>query len=184
MVKTFNKVAGIVLLLAGLAGFAVPNLLGMHLTPMHNIIHLLTAAIAVGSKFVIRRPGGHLWNPTNFALAVMLAAVGLYASLAFAIRQRTAEIGVRISLGATPGGIARMVLRQGSWLVAIGLGLGLAGSLVFVLSIQALLFGVAPIDPLTFAAAAIVIVVAGLFGSLLPALRAARVDPVVALRTE
>jgi len=117
-------------------------------------------------------------------IAVLLAAVGLYASLAFAIRQRTAEIGVRMSLGATPGEIARMVLQQGTGLVVVGWVLGLAASVLFVRSIKALLFGVTPVDPIAFATGSIAIAIAGLLGCLLPAWRAARVDPVIALRTE
>lgn len=117
-------------------------------------------------------------------IAVLLAAVGLYASLAFAIRQRTAEIGVRMSLGATPREIAAMVLQQATVLVAVGWVLGLVAAVVFVRSIEALLFGVAPLDPIAFAAGSLAIGAAGLLGCLLPAWRAARVDPVIALRTE
>jgi predicted permease len=117
-------------------------------------------------------------------LAVVLAAVGLYASLAFAVRQRTPEIGVRIALGANPASVARLVLGQGVKLVAFGWLIGTTAALVVGNGIRSLLFGVQPGDPPTFILASLVIVLAGLAGSALPALRAARVDPVVALRTE
>jgi hypothetical protein len=115
-------------------------------------------------------------------LAAVLAAVGIYASLSFAIRQRTAEIGVRITLGASPGEIARMVLAQTSRLIALGWVAGMAAAMAFVRSVERLLYGVSPIDPATFVAASVIIVVAGLTGCLVPSMRAARVDPVQALK--
>jgi putative ABC transport system permease protein len=117
-------------------------------------------------------------------LATALAAVGLYGSLALAVRQRTPEIGVRIALGANPASVARLVLGQGVRLVAVGWLIGAAAAMVAADWIRSLLFGVQPSDPTTFALASLVIVLAGLAGSALPALRAANVDPVVALRAE
>lgn len=117
-------------------------------------------------------------------LAVALAAVGLYASLALAVRQRTPEIGVRIALGANPSSVARLVLGQGLRLVALGWLIGAAAAMVAADWIRSLLFGVQPSDPTTFALASLVIALTGLAGSALPALRAAKVDPVVALRAD
>lgn len=117
-------------------------------------------------------------------MALVLAAVGLYASLAFAVRQRTPEIGVRIALGANPASVARLVLRQGTKLVALGWLIGTASALLAADWIRSLLFEVQPNDPATFAVASLVIVMSGLAGSALPALRAAKVDPVVALRAD
>jgi putative ABC transport system permease protein len=117
-------------------------------------------------------------------VAVGLAAVGLYTLLAFAIRQRTAEIGVRVALGATAAGVVRMTLGQSARLMVAGLLLGLAGSAILATSIRSLLFGVEPINPLTLTLASAVVVVAGLAGSVAPAIRAARIDPVAALRSE
>lgn len=117
------------------------------------------------------------------ALALALAAVGLYGSLAFAVRQRTPEIGVRMALGADPSSVARLVLGQAFRLVALGWVLGTAAAMFAADWIRGLLFGVQPNDPVTFTLASLVIVLAGLAGSALPALRAARLDPVVALRT-
>ncbi|MDQ3069739.1 MAG: ABC transporter permease [Acidobacteriota bacterium] len=116
-------------------------------------------------------------------LAVALAALGLYASLALAVRQRTPEIGVRMALGADPGSVARLVLGQGIRLVAFGWLMGTAVAMVAADWIRSLLFGVQPNDPLTFTLASLVIVLAGLAGAGLPALRAAKLDPVKALRT-
>jgi predicted permease len=117
-------------------------------------------------------------------VAVGLAAVGLYTLLAFAVRQRTAEIGVRVALGATAAGVVRMTLGQSAKLVVAGLLLGLCGSAILSTSIRSLLFGVEPINPLNLMLASAVVVVAGLSGTLAPAMRAARIDPVAALRSE
>jgi ABC-type antimicrobial peptide transport system permease subunit len=118
------------------------------------------------------------------AVAIVLAAVGLYVSLAFSVRQRVVEIGLRIALGATPGRVARTVLGHGAWLIGLGCALGLGGSLLFARLIESLLFGVAPTDPWLFGVASVVVCTAGAAGCLLPVVRAARVDPVVALRNE
>jgi predicted permease len=117
-------------------------------------------------------------------IAVVLAAAGLYASLAFAVRQRTAEIGVRIALGADSSSVARLVLWQGGRLVAAGWLIGAAAALAVASWIRSLLFGVQPDDPIAFVVASLVVVAAGVAGCALPARRAARVDPVVALRSE
>ena len=123
-----------------------------------------------------------MWAPAS--PAVVLAAIGIYAALAFSIRQRTAEIGLRMAVGAGRGDIAGMVLRHGAIVAAAGLVLG--GILAFGVAryVQSLLFKVAPTDPVTFVTAAVVVVVAVLAGCIVPAMRAARVDPVVALRYE
>jgi putative ABC transport system permease protein len=117
-------------------------------------------------------------------LALVFAAAGLYSTLAFAVRQRTAEIGVRMALGAPPASVARLVLGQAGRLVIVGCLLGAATALGVTRTMESLLFGVQAADPLSFVVAAVIIVLAGLAGSALPARRAARVDPVVALRSE
>ncbi len=114
--------------------------------------------------------------------ALVMAAAGLFGVLAFSVRMRTAEIGVRMALGADAGRIARMIVRQGMTVVGISLGLGVTiGGLVSPL-MAALFFNVTPRDPLVFGVTIGVLLVTGLAASLVPALRAASIDPLEALR--
>jgi ABC-type antimicrobial peptide transport system permease subunit len=117
-------------------------------------------------------------------LALVIAAIGIGAVLAFSVSARRNEIGVRMSLGAGPGMIQWMVLRGGGLLVLLGVALGLVGSLLLARLVRGLLFGVAPNDPLTLIAVAGVMAVIGLLGCWLPALRAARIAPSVAIRSQ
>jgi predicted permease len=117
-------------------------------------------------------------------LALVIAAVGIGGVLAFFTSQRTAEIGIRMSLGAEPGRVMRMVLADGGALLAVGISLGLVGSLLAGRLVQGLLFGVAPRDPGTFLAVSLLMTAVGLTACAIPALRASRVDPLVAMRTE
>lgn len=118
------------------------------------------------------------------AVALAIAAVGIGGVLAFFTTQRTAEIGIRMSLGAAPGQVMRMVLADGGAMLAIGIGFGLVGSLAVAQLLQGLLFGVPPRDPVTFAAVALLMGGVGLVACALPARRAAQVDPMVAMRSE
>jgi len=117
-------------------------------------------------------------------LALLLAAVGLYGVVAHAVRARQKEIGLRIALGATPSSILRIVFESVGLLIAAGLALGVAGSLWAARFVEALLFQLAPRDPATFGGAAAVLVAVGVVAAWLPASRAARIDPVAALRTD
>jgi predicted permease len=117
-------------------------------------------------------------------VALAIAAVGIGGALAFFITQRTAEIGIRMSLGADPGRVMRMVLADGGTMLAVGIGLGLVGSVVAARLLQGLLFGVPPRDPVTFLAVALLMSGVGLGACAVPARRAARVDPLVAMRSE
>jgi putative ABC transport system permease protein len=117
-------------------------------------------------------------------LAVIIAAVGIAGVLAFSVSARTNEIGIRMSLGADSGRVQRMVLMEGGVLLVIGLLLGVLGSVLAARLIQGLLYGVAPHDPATLAAVAGLMATIGLVACWLPALRAARIDPGVAIRAQ
>ena len=120
-----------------------------------------------------------------FALAALLLAIaGVFGVLAYAVAQRTREIGVRIALGATRGDILKMVLGQGLITVSIGLVIGVAGSLLLTRTMRSMLFGVSPNDPLTLACIALLLMFIAMLASYIPARRATRVDPMIALRYE
>ncbi|HEU0174646.1 MAG TPA: ABC transporter permease [Blastocatellia bacterium] len=117
-------------------------------------------------------------------LSLSLAAVGLFGILAYAVSQRTREIGIRISLGAQPGAVLSMVLRQGLILTLLGVGIGLAASLGATRLLESQLFGVTPTDPATFVGAPILLLTVALIAGLVPARRATNVDPLIAIRQE
>ena len=118
------------------------------------------------------------------ALAVALAVVGIYGVMSYTVAQRTQEIGIRMSLGAQPPDVLRMIIGQGMRLVSLGLVIGLAGALAISQVLRSLLFEISATDPLTFAAVGLLLVLVALLACWLPARRAARVDPVIALRQE
>ena len=118
------------------------------------------------------------------AVALTLAAVGLYGVISYAVSQRTHELGVRVALGASDQRITGMVMREGLALTGLGLALGLAGSVAVARIVASLLFGVRASDPITFGGVAVLLVGVAALASFLPARRAARVDPMVAMRGE
>jgi putative ABC transport system permease protein len=117
-------------------------------------------------------------------VALALAAIGTYGVLAYMVEMRTREIGVRMALGAQAAQVLQMILSQGAWLVGSGLLLGVIGALALRRALASVLFGVAPTDPVIFATVLLVLSVVGLLACYLPAHRATRVDPLVALRQE
>ncbi len=117
-------------------------------------------------------------------LALVLASIGIYGTMAYSVSRRTNEIGIRMALGAQPGRVLQMVLVEASWLVAMGVAAGLAGALALARLIAAMLYGLRPWDPLTFAGSAALLILVALGASWIPARRAAGVNPMKALRHE
>ena len=117
-------------------------------------------------------------------LAMILAAVGLYGVMSYSVSQRTHEIGIRIAVGARPGDVLRLVMGQGARLASLGLGVGILSALALTRLMKSLLFGVTATDPATLAAAVLLGMAVVLLACLVPACRAMRVDPMVALRDE
>jgi len=117
-------------------------------------------------------------------VALALAAVGTYGVLAYSVAERRREIGIRMALGASEGGVLTLVLRQGMLLAGIGLLVGLGGALAVTRVVSSLLFGVQPTDPATFAAVGLFMLAVALVACVVPARRATRVDPLVALRLD
>jgi ABC-type antimicrobial peptide transport system permease subunit len=118
------------------------------------------------------------------AVALALAAVGTYGVMAVTVHQRTREIGIRMALGASARDVLRQVTREGMVMVVAGFLLGLAAAVGLSRWLTSLLFEVSPADPSTYAVVAAVLLAAGLVASLLPARRAARIDPMTTLRCE
>ena len=118
------------------------------------------------------------------AIALVLGSVGLYAVSAHSVSQRTREIGVRMAMGGSSNSIFAMVLAQGMWQIGIGLALGLPAAIAVTRVLRGSLVGVSQFDPVTFVGVIATLGIAGMLGCAIPARRAIRVDPVVALRCE
>ena len=117
-------------------------------------------------------------------LALVLAAVGIYGVMSYVVSQRTHEIGIRMALGARTGNVLRLIVGNALWLVALGIVVGAAGAFGLTRLMKSLLFGVVPTDVLTFFVVSLCLVVVALVASYLPARRATKIDPLMALRNE
>jgi putative ABC transport system permease protein len=162
-------------------------------TPVRQEIRSLDAGVPVDrvgtmaqalSESVSLRRFRSLLMTAFAATALLLAAIGIYGVIAYSVAQRTQEIGVRMALGATPSGVLRLVIGQASRLAIAGIALGLAGAFGLTGVLKKMLFGVTATDTLTFAGAALILGAVAIAASSIPAFRAARVDPVTALRHE
>jgi putative ABC transport system permease protein len=118
------------------------------------------------------------------ALALVLSAVGIYGVISYLAAQRTHEIGIRMALGAQPSGISRMILMEGMKFALIGVAVGLAAALALTRLMSQMIFGVGAFDPLTFAGVSILLILIAMAACYIPARRAMRTDPMIALRYE
>ncbi|GMV09456.1 MAG: hypothetical protein AMXMBFR55_11900 [Gemmatimonadota bacterium] len=149
--------------------------------PHDPIEHVLTVSQIKEESVAPRRLNAILVSAFGM-LAVIIAAVGIAGVLAFSVSARTNEIGIRMSLGADAARVQRMILREGGMLLAAGVALGAGGAVIVNRLIRGLLFGVAPHDPLTLAAVGTAMIAVGVAACWVPAARAARIEPVVAMR--
>jgi putative ABC transport system permease protein len=153
------------------------------LDPSGPITELSTVEAEIGESLAVRRFQALLLSLFSL-LAVLLAAVGIFGLMGQLVVRRTPEIGLRMALGATPKDVLRMVLGQGVLLAVAGGAAGVCGAFVMARVLKSLLFGVSAADPISYAGAAIVMALAVLLACGIPAWRAARVDPMVALRND
>lgn len=151
--------------------------------PEQPISDVRTMEDVVAGETATRRAQLHILV-TLAGIALLLSGIGVYGLLAYMVSQRAREIGIRMALGGAPAGVARMILRQGVTLALLGLVPGVVGAFLAARAMRVLLFGVPPADPLTLVISVGLVLFMTLAGSFLPALRAVRVNPMVALRTE
>jgi putative ABC transport system permease protein len=153
------------------------------LKPDYKLSHVMTMEQLLADSSALRRFQTWLFG-LFAAVALVIATVGIYGVISYAVSQRTHEIGIRMALGARAGDVLRMLISQGMRLALIGVALGLAAALALTRVMKNLLFHVSATDPATFALIALLLVVVTLIASYIPARRATKVDPMVALRHE
>jgi predicted permease len=151
-----------------------PDILFFESTTLASLIEITLVPVRMGAGLI----GGF------GVLGMMLAGVGLYGVIAYSVSRRTHELGLRMALGATTTDVIRMVLKKGMTVVLVGVGLGLLGSALLSRLLVSVLYDVSPLDPLSFGAASLVLLVVAAVANYLPARRATLVEPVVALRYE
>jgi predicted permease len=152
------------------------------IAPNALIENVMTVAQVKDESVAPRRVNAMLVSSFS-VLAVLIAAVGIAGVLAFSVSARTTEIGIRMSLGADRWQVERMILGEGGVLLVAGLALGMAGAVVAARAIRGLLFGVAPYDPLTLAGVGGMMALIGIVACWIPAVRAARIDPAITMRS-
>jgi len=158
-----------------------------------TIIHKSDAALPITQVMTMDDLLSDSVSPRRFStaliaafavLALLLAAIGIYGVMSYVVGNRTREIGIRMALGAQPGDVLGLVVGRGVRLAVLGVGVGLAGAFALTRALSSLLFDVKPTDPLTFGGVALLLIAIALLASYIPARRAMRVDPIVALRNE
>lgn len=147
-------------------------------TDVRTIDRVLQEGVYAGPRFNLALFG------VFAALGLTLAVIGVYGVMSSSVAQQTREIGVRMALGASPGDISGMIVKRGAWLLLIGIAVGLAGSLLTARLLSQQVWNVSPLDPITFIAVSLVLLIAGLQACFWPARRAARIDPIGALRQD
>ncbi len=147
-------------------------------TDVRTIDRVLQEGVYAGPRFNLALFG------VFAALGLTLAVIGVYGVMSSSVAQQTREIGVRMALGASPGDISGMIVKRGAWLLLIGIAVGLAGSLLTARLLSQQVWNVSPFDPITFIAVSLVLLIAGLQACFWPARRAARIDPIGALRQD
>jgi predicted permease len=151
--------------------------------PDQPVFQALTMEEVIADSLADRRL--NLWLLGVFAaVALVLSAAGLYGVISYLVAQRSREIGIRMALGAQTGDVTRLVMRQGAGLTALGVGVGVLGALALTRLLASMLYGVSTRDPLTFAGVAAVLATVALAATYVPARRAARVNPLRAIRAE
>ncbi|MGH9727287.1 MAG: FtsX-like permease family protein, partial [Candidatus Acidiferrales bacterium] len=151
--------------------------------PALPLIDLKTQAVETAEALSQERLFARLTSVFGL-LALLLAMIGLYGTMAYSVTRKTHEIGIRMALGAKPVDVLRMVIRQGIMLTLTGVAIGVIAALGVTRLISSMIYGVTATDPLTFVSVAIVLVAVALAACYIPARRAMRVDPMVALRYE
>src|SRR6185295_13914127 len=151
--------------------------------PMQPVYHVTSLSRLVDAALIPNAAAMSMMSLLG-ALALMLATIGIYGVVSYAVSQQTREIGVRLALGASPGDVLRMVLRRGLSLVISGAAIGVAGALCVTRLMAGVLYGITPADAPTYVVVAGGLILVGVAACYIPARRAMRVDPVVVLRME